>query len=241
MTPADRPAAPGLNAEPADDDQDESVWPRGLGAGLLIVALAALLAVVYVLGSRVPDKDVFITTDALGPESGESAAEYRDRAGQTLAEDGDGAGDADRWALVTLAAPSTAEQAAAAADPARISQVMFAPVVDEAPLGAVPTMTMAIPAASPAASAAELIDLAGVAAAEKVRVDDTVAGSRVVREQTAEVLADDCDCVTALLVRAAPSVLRVLDTRPQVTAVEALPDDAVYGRFAVRPAPVTSD
>lgn len=238
MTPADRPAAAVRSAGPAGGE-DESVWPRGLGAGLLIVALAALLAVVYVLGSRVPDKDVFITTDALGPESGESAAQYRDRAAQTLAEDG--AGDADRWALVTLAAPSTAEQAAAAADPARISQVMFDPVVDDAPPGAVPMMTMAIPAPSPAASAAELIDLAGVAAAEKVRVDDTVAGSREVRERTAEVFAGDCDCVTALLVRAAPRVLRELDARTQVTAVEALPGDAVYGRFAVRPAPVTGD
>ena len=238
MTPADRPATAGRSAG-ADDD--ESVWPRGLGAGLLIVALAALLAVVYVLGSRVPDKDLFVTTDALGPESGESAAQYRDRAAQTLAEDGDGADDAERWALVTLAAPSTAEQAAAAADPARISQVVFDPVVDDAPPGAVPMVTMAIPAPSPAASAAELVDLAGVAAAEKVRVDDTVAGSVEVRARTAEVLAGDCDCVTALLVRAAPGVLRELDTRAQVTAVEALPGDAVYGRFAVRPAPVTAD
>src|SRR5699024_11699752 len=115
VTPADRPATAGRSAG-ADDD--ESVWPRGLGAGLLIVALAALLAVVYVLGSRVQDEDVFITTDALGPESGESAAQYRGRAAQTLAEDGEGADDAERRGLVTHAAPSTAEHGAPAAHPA---------------------------------------------------------------------------------------------------------------------------
>lgn len=241
MTPAERPAAPVAGPESGRDgeDEDESVWPRGLGTGLLIVALAALLAVVYVLGARVPDKGVFVSTDVLGPESGESAAEYRDRADRSLTERQDP--DEPRWALLTLAAPSTAAQAADAAGPVRISQVVFAPQVEGAPPGAVPLLTVALAAPSPATTATELIILAESAAAQRLRLDDTVSGAEAVRGAAAAELDGTCGCVTALVVRGTPAELQAQADRPEVAAIEALPADAVYGRFAVRPGPVGTD
>ena len=41
--------------------------------------------------------------------------------------------------------------------------------------------------------------------------------------------------IIGLVVRAPPAQLRTLAQRPGVRAVEALPSDAVWGRFAVRP------
>ena len=48
-------------------------------------------------------------------------------------------------------------------------------------------------------------------------------------------LLDGCACVRALVVHAAGPALRAVAAHPQVAAVEALPADAVYGSFSVRP------
>ena len=49
------------------------------------------------------------------------------------------------------------------------------------------------------------------------------------------VVSDGCACAIALVVRGSTDQLRSVAAQPGVMAVEALPSDAVFGRFAVAP------
>ena len=165
-----------------------------VGGIVLVLVLAAAIA----LDAPKPEP---IAGDRLGPEAGESTSDYAARAAATL----DAGPDEPRWALVSLDAPITVEQALATADGVRISQILFrAPNPD-----------------------GMLVFLSVPDNAEAVRRAPGLAA------QTDPAITADCACVAALLVRADLPALREVATRPGVTAVEALPPDAVYGRFAI--------
>ena len=164
-----------------------------VGGIVLVVAIA--------LGRLSASKADPIAGDRLGPETGESTSDYAARAAATLDE----GPDEPRWALISLDAPITVEQALATAEGARISQVLFrAPNPD-----------------------GMLVFLSVPDNAEAVR-RAPASPPRPTRRSP-----PTCACVAALLVRADPSTLRTLATHPGVSAVEALPADAVYGRFAI--------
>ena len=160
-----------------------------------------VFVVVIALGLLSASKADPIAGDRLGPEIGESTSDYAARAAATLDE----GPDEPRWALVSLDAPITVEQALATADGVRISQILFrAPNPD-----------------------GMLVFLSVPDNAEAVRRAPGLAA------QTDPAITADCACVAALLVRADLPALREVATRPGVTDVEALPPDAVYGRFAI--------
>lgn len=229
---------PGRAAAVDDDGDDGSPWPRGLGTGLLIAALATLLIVVWVLGSAADRGGPVIGTDALGPDPGESAEDYLARAGADLPAPSD---DGARWALVGFDRPLTGAQAAAAVGDERIGQVLLRPVPAGADPVAAPLLIVQTGAPSAAADTATLIGTARSTAAARLRDDDTVPVAPELREPAAAELDADGPVVVAAVVRAEPAALHVLAGRPEITVVEALPADAVAGRFAVRMPPILAE
>ncbi|TQF73733.1 hypothetical protein FK531_09065 [Rhodococcus spelaei] len=185
--------------------------------------VVALVVLVVVLGVLTPPRPSSIATDRLGPDSGEEVAQYLDRARASLAEPESGD---PRWALVSLAPETTARQAYTLADGVRVSQVLF-----RVPLDRVQTPLI-------------VVDVAGeesVLRAPAVAADRSQ-GSTGEWDRQAQIdavsatrLAQDCACVVGLTVRGDLDRLRALAGTPGVRAVEALPPDAVFGRFAVNP------
>ncbi|MFC7447070.1 hypothetical protein [Rhodococcus daqingensis] len=184
---------------------------------------AALALVVVTLGVVNPPRPTSIVTDRLGPEGGEPVDGYLARAGASI-----GGPDADpRWALVSLDIEMTADQAYGLADGVRISRMLF-----RVPLDRVQTQLIGVdvPAnqeavrRSPGVAAGRLQGTAGEWD-RQARIDAVSAGR----------LESGCACVAGMTVRGDLARLRELAARPGVRAVEALPADAVHGRFAVTP------
>ncbi|MFC4602126.1 hypothetical protein [Rhodococcus kronopolitis] len=194
--------------------------------------VGALVALVVALGAANPPTRTPVATDRLGPDSGEPVAEYLDRARASLADtDTD---TAEHWALVSLTAELTDADAyrlavGAPGDPAsrvRVSELLF-----RVPVERVQTPLVVVGVAGPE-SAARAADVAAGrlqgSAGEwdrQARVD-AVSAAR---------LSADCACVVGMTVRGDPEALRALAATPGVRSVEALPADAVFGRFAVVP------
>ena len=197
-----------------------------------VVVVLAVIAV-YLVGRANPIPPPPITTDALGPEHSESPQDYIARAADTLRPGGDP--DAAHWALVSFGEGTAAPAAARAVAPVRISEVLTHVRLDgrQTPVTTVQTPATDRPAAMVSRAlpqAADRIDSGyGPAAAASGPADDAVTGA----------LREECDCVVGLVVRAPLDQLREVSHRPGVAAVEALPADAVFGSFAVRP-PTTS-
>lgn len=183
----------------------------------------ALAALVLALGVANPPRTTSIATDRLGPDGGEAVASYLARAGTSVS----GTDTGQHWALVALGPEATADRAYRLADGVRISQMIF-----RVPLDRVQTQLIGVdvPANEEAVRRSS-----GVAAGRlqgsagewdrQARIDAVSAGR----------LADGCACVVGMTVRGDVEMLRALTSRPGVRAVEALPSDAVYGRFAVTP------
>ncbi|RVW05661.1 hypothetical protein [Rhodococcus xishaensis] len=194
---------------------------------LAVPATVVLAGIVVGLGLANPVSPSRISTDRLGPDSGEAVAAYLDRARTTLETDPDADREAEHWALVSLDTPITPTQLVEVAHDLRISQVLFG-----VPLDRVQTPLVAVPvAANPTA----VLRAPTVAAA---RLQASAVGhdrqSRVVDYSAAQ-LAESCACVVAATARGSLEQLRQLSDRPGVRAVEALPADAVAGAFSVTP------
>ncbi|MGW1740954.1 hypothetical protein ACWCPQ_19345 [Nocardia sp. NPDC001965] len=200
--------------------------PRRIGRGLAFGAAAAACGVLVVaLGYLIPPAEPVVSTDRLGPDQGETVTGYLDRAHETLT----GPDDGDRWALVSFTGYRPAAGLREQVGDIRIGQALYqVPLPRVAtPLTAVPTPDSDIALRRSGADAAwQLADRRGYVGGERAAqvLDVTVARLR-----------DGCACSPGVVVRAPLSRLRELAGRPGIHAVEALPADAVAGRFAVGP------
>ncbi|MFD4181922.1 hypothetical protein [Rhodococcus sp. NPDC058514] len=193
---------------------------RAVAAAGCALALAVL---VVTLGVVNPPRPTSIVTDRLGPDGGEEVADYLVRAGESVR----GSDTDKRWALVTLGGEVTADEAYVLADGVRISGMLF-----RVPLDRVQTQLIGVDVPSneeavrrsPGVAAGRLQGSAGEWD-RQARIDAVSAGR----------LATGCACVVGMTVRGDLAQLRALAARPGVRAVEALPADAVHGRFAVTP------
>ncbi|MEU4313497.1 hypothetical protein [Nocardia sp. NPDC024068] len=198
-------------------------WSRGLGYGAAVVLCAALAVV---LGVANPPRDEGVSTDRLGPEPGDTVAGYLDRARDSLA----GPDDGDRWALVSFGDYRTAGELPAATTGVRVGQALYQVPV---PRVATPLVAVQVPGGDTA------LRRSGTDAAWQLtdRLRYTVPDTRPAQilEVAANRLRAGCACAPGVVVRAPLGRLRELADRPGIRAVQALPADAVAGRFAVAP------
>lgn len=209
-----------------------------LGVGVVIVL--ALVAILTALRTELP-RDPGVMSDAVGPESGEPVADYVDRAAGTLTE---AAGGAPRWALVSADRALTAPEAAeTVADLPRVSALYV-----QVPLPGVAMPVSMVTLAEPVAGETSrepafqraLSRLAstvpgghseGPAGGDAAVVDRESAKATV----SARRIRAGEPTIIGLVVRGSTTTLSATAQAPGVRAVEALPADAVWGRFAARP------
>ncbi|MFG1798021.1 hypothetical protein [Nocardia sp. NPDC049149] len=197
---------------------------RAVPWGRLVVAAVAVGLVVFVvlLGVLNPPRTAGVFTDRLGPEQGDEVADYLARAKDSLK----GTDGADHWALVSFTEPLVPEQLPPNSGGMRIAQVLYHVAVPrvQTPLVAVPVPAGDAAAISSAESAAWLLP--------RPTADERSA--RIVALSAAR-LRSGCACAVGLVVRGPLDGLRNLASRNGIRAVQALPADAVAGRFAVTP------
>ena len=232
---------------------------RAVGWFVLIVVGVVIVVAMLTAALRPGSASPPIMSDSLGPENGESVEDYLAFAASTL---DDPAGDpgAPRWALVSYDAARPAREAATAIDAAgieRISQVLVNTPVEGVSMPVIPAAVAAPtsaddghagPLGRAAASAVtnglyaldhpgEGVPPAGTTG-ERASLRPADARERAMFELTADTVAHDGEVVIGVIVRADIAELRALADRggpTSVRSVEALPPDAVWGRFAVRP------
>ncbi|MHD0303501.1 hypothetical protein [Rhodococcus erythropolis] len=206
--------------------------PRGLTPALAVVAVVVGVAAVVGVGFANPVPTPPITTDTLGPDSGEAVPDYLDRARDSVASV-----DGPVWALVSftraltvdevITSTSSVQVPGAEVSGVRVSRVMF-----RVPIERVQTPLMSVPVPdndeavrrSPGVAATRLISLGG----------DTDRQQQVALA-SAKQLSAGCACAVGVLVRATPEGLDAITRESNVRAVEALPSDASPWLAAVRP------
>ncbi|WP_069146866.1 hypothetical protein [Rhodococcus erythropolis] len=206
--------------------------PRGLTPALAVVAVVVGVAAVVGAGFANPVLTPPITTDTLGPDSGEAVPDYLDRARDSVASV-----DGPVWALVSftkaltvdevITSTSSVQVPGAEVSGVRVSRVMF-----RVPIERVQTPLMSVPVPdndeavrrSPGVAATRLISLGG----------DTDRQQQVALA-SAKQLSAGCACAVGVLVRATPEGLEAIEHDSNVRAVEALPSDASPWLAAVRP------
>ncbi|KQU57348.1 hypothetical protein ASG84_17410 [Rhodococcus sp. Leaf278] len=194
-------------------------------SGVVRLLAAALLVVggLAVVGHLNPQRQLGVGTDRLGPDSGEQVTDYLARAETSLLAD-----DAEpRWGSVSFDRELTAEQAYAAANDVRISMVLFRVPLDRVQT---PILTVGVPG-----SERSVLNSTARAAGqiqESFGAGDRQAQIEAVSQRR---LLGGCACVVTLVVRGTPAELSEVAGRDGVRAVEALPPDAVSGKFAVEP------
>ena len=181
-------------------------------------SVVALIVVVLVLGVLNPVRGSSVRTDALGPDNDETAAQYLARVDLP-------SGDGDRWALVSLTRYIRADEISRVVDGVRVSVVYV-----HVPIDRVQTPLMVVPVPDTDSVLASSVRLAA-GVVPPGRDERGTAIAAVVRSR----LLADCACAAGVLVRASVPELAALAGRDGIRAVEALPRDAVYGRFAVAP------
>lgn len=229
-------------------------WPVRLlkVAGVGVVIVLALVTILTALRTDLP-RSPGVMSDALGPDQGEAVTEYLDRAAASLDVGGGavGAGDNDdgndgtdldrgtpRWALISAAQAWTVPDAEAVArELPRVSELIVQVPVDGVSMP-VTEVVLTEPAAGETSRepvidrslerVADGLDAANPAGEGAERGAETAA-------LTASRIRSGDPAIIGMVVRAAPTRLRAVARQPGVRAVEALPADAVWGRFAVRP------
>lgn len=224
---------------------------KAAGVGLVIVL--ALVVILTALRTELP-RSAGVMTDAVGPEAGESIAGYRDRAAATLTVggmDGDRSDDDEvddddsqpahddlHWALVSADTEwSAAGAAGVVQDLPRASALLVRVPVDGVAMP-VTESVVAEPVAgedSRVATFARGLERTAVGSASAAAT--VPAGDRGGRKAalTATRLRAGAPAIIGLVVRGTINQLRAVADAPGVRAVEALPADAVWGQFAVRP------
>ncbi|MFJ2669075.1 hypothetical protein ACIO14_32475 [Nocardia fluminea] len=211
--PAESPAA-----------EDDSGARRVSLRNSVIFGITAIgAAILLVIAFREPPPASAVATDRLGPAPGEQVEQYLVDATASL----DGGDTDEHWALVSFTDYLAPQQLPAAADGLRISGVIQHVPVDRVQT---PVITVATPAGDePAVKSGEAA--AGLVAAQQFRDERSAAIARVTQSR----LRAGCACTAGVVVRGTLPQLRDLATQPGVRAVQALPADAIAGRFAVSP------
>ncbi|MGB6071854.1 MAG: hypothetical protein WBG53_15035, partial [Rhodococcus sp. (in: high G+C Gram-positive bacteria)] len=185
---------------------------RGVSGVLGGVVVAALvIGALAVIGHLNPVRQLGVSTDRLGPDSGEQVTDYLARAEASLRSD-----DAEpRWGSVSFDRELTAEQAYAVADGVRISQVLLRVPLDRVQT---PILTVGVPGS-------ERSVLNSTARAASLAEESFGAGDRQARIAAVSQrrLLDGCSCVVTVVVRGTPAELTELAGRADVRAVQALP------------------
>lgn len=223
-----------------------------VGVGVVIVL--ALVVLLTALRTELP-RSPGVMSDALGPDAGESVDDYLARAGASLADEYDddhdddstsAGADAPRWALVSADRAWTVSGADAAARALPRVSGLYAQIPVEGVAMPVAGQTLAEPVAGETGRTAALgraldrvaqqLGTAGAATAgagtgvgaepDRAAAKNALTVSRIRSGEPA---------VIALVVRGTTAQLREVAQAPGVRAVEALPPDAVWERFAVRP------
>ncbi|WP_029903334.1 hypothetical protein [Nocardia brasiliensis] len=192
---------------------------RGLLFGAVVVVVVGL---VVLLGVLSPPREAGVFTDRLGPERGEQVADYLARARDSL----NGTDDGEHWALVSFTEAVAPEQIPPHSGGLRVAQVLYRVQIPrvQTPLVAVP-----VPAGDAAAVAS-----ADAAAWLLPRPGPDERSTRIIALSAARLRAG-CPCTVGLVLRGPLESLRNLAAQNGVRAVQALPADAVAGRFAVVP------
>ena len=189
----------------------------------VVVTIALVVGGLTVVGHLNPQRQLRVGTDRLGPDSGEQVTDYLVRAEASLLGD-----DAEpRWGSVSFDRELTAEQAYAAANGVRISMVLFRVPLDRVQT---PILTVGVPG-----SERSVLNATARAAGqiqESFGVEDRQAQIDAVSQRR---LLSACACVVTVVVRGTAAELSEVAGRDGVRAVEALPPDAVSGKFAVEP------
>ncbi|MEU7633945.1 hypothetical protein AB0C34_28890 [Nocardia sp. NPDC049220] len=185
------------------------------------VAAVALIALVGALGVLNPPRRAGVFTDRLGPERGEQVADYLVRARDSLT----GPEGVQHWALLSFTEPLTPERIPDHGGGVRIAQVLY-----RVPIPRVQTPLVAVPVPEDIGAAVDSADYAAWLLPSPA--DDRSARTVAV---SATRLRAGCACVIGLVVRGPLANLRHLAAQNGVRAVQALPADAVAGRFGVVP------
>ncbi|WP_433561950.1 hypothetical protein ACQP1O_31040 [Nocardia sp. CA-151230] len=198
----------------------DALTPRRTG----IAAAAVLFAIlIVVLGWAIPPRSAIISTDRLGPESGEPVIHYLDRAQKSLqGTDSDG-----HWALLSFTEGVTADRIPEFGGGLRISEIDYHVAVDRV---ATPIISIGVPAG-------DAVAVASVKSAAAQMESTPTYDDRSIRVKNLVVsrLGADCPCVVAIVLYGTLAQLRTLAAHPGVRAVEALPADASAAVFAVSP------
>ncbi|MCI1256503.1 MAG: hypothetical protein LKG15_07430 [Corynebacterium provencense] len=192
-------------------DTRRPAWVMWLSVACVILMGVALVAL---SNSERMSRPTAVNGDSLGPESGESLPAYAVRASETLTDGEAGPADSVRWALVTPEEPL---------DVAGLT-TLFRPFAGVADLRVSTLLVGGVqwPVPEPAVGH---------------RREDVFIAVRDRAAASAGVGVEDPSLrVTGVLVHARVPVLQDLAAARGVLAVEALPADAVFGRFGVRPA-----
>ncbi|TFI45302.1 hypothetical protein E4P29_05315 [Rhodococcus sp. 1R11] len=188
-----------------------------------VVTIALVVGGLAVVGHLNPQRQLRVGTDRLGPDSGEQVTDYLARAEASLPGD-----DAEpRWGSVSFDRELTAEQAYAAANGVRISMVLLRVPLDRVQT---PILTVGVPG-----SERSVLNATARAAGqiqESIGVEDRQAQTDAVSQRR---LLNGCACVVTLVLRGTAAELSEVAGRDGVRAVQALPPDAVSGKFAVEP------
>lgn len=222
-----------------------------VGVGLLVVL--ALVVILTALRTELP-RSPGVMTDALGPENGEPVDDYLARAADSLAVGAAGVGDDDeeftpdpeapRWALVS------AEQAWSAAEAAAVVQGLprVSGLYVQVPVDGVAMPVTGVTLAEPVAGETgrdrvfdrgleQVVDRlhGGPQPGADVPPPPDPGRAAAVNALTVSRIRSGEPAIIGLLARGTPEQLRAVAGLPRVRAVEALPPDAVWQRFAVRP------
>ncbi|WP_373936712.1 hypothetical protein [Rhodococcus qingshengii] len=206
--------------------------PRGLTPAPAVVAVVVGVAAVVGAGFANPVPTPPITTDTLGPDSGEAVPDYLDRARDSVASV-----DGPVWALVSftkaltvdevITSTSSVQVPGAEVSGVRVSRVMF-----RVPIERVQTPLMSVPVPDNDESVRRS---PGVAATRLVSLGGDTDRQQQVALASAKQLSAGCACAVGVLVRATPEGLEAIEHDSNVRAVEALPSDASPWLAAVRP------
>lgn len=202
-------------------------------AGVGVVIVLALVAILTALRTELP-RSPGVMSDAVGPDAGEPVGEYLARVAAAPST----GPDAPRWALVSAA------RAWAVADADRVGRDLprVAGLIVQVPVDGVAMPVTEVVLAEPTTGedsrepvfgrglgrAADGLEAQAAASAGGDRGAETSA-------LTAARIRAGEPAIIGMIVRGTDAQLRAVAAEPGVRAVEALPADAVRGRFAVRP------
>ncbi len=217
--PSDSSGAQADSAPAAQTGTRRGSLRRGLLFGAVVVVVVGLVVLLGVLN---PPREAGVFTDRLGPERGEQVADYLARARDSL----HGTDDGEHWALVSFTEAIAPEQIPPHSGGLRIAQVLYQVQIPrvQTPLVAVPVPAGDAAAVTSAEAAAWLLPRPGP--------DER--STRIIALSAARLRAG-CPCTVGLILRGPLDRLRNLAAQNGIRVVQALPADAVAGRFAVVP------